>query len=149
MIDKSRIPKDILPILEKRLEGRSDEIDFPPPVFDTMKGEVISYDSETETLVNRFPVLSEYLNPYKTLQGGIIATLIDNTIGPLSLIVSPPNFTRLMEVKYGKVVTLDMGFVYVSAKFIEKKKRQLFFTATVRNKKGDKLASAKATHWII
>jgi len=149
MIDKSRIPKEILPVLEKRLEGRSDEIDFPPPVFDIMQGEIVSYDTDKEILINRFPVLSEYLNPYKTLQGGIIATLIDNTIGPLSLIVSPPNFTRLLEVKYGKVVTPDMGFVLVTAQFIEKKKRQLFFKATVSNEDGDKLATAKSTHWVI
>jgi len=49
-----------------------------------MKGEVIDYDMEHETLTNRFPVLAEHLNPYGNIQGGIIAAAIDNTIGPLS-----------------------------------------------------------------
>ncbi len=149
MIDKDRIPKDLLPLLEKRLQGRTDEINFPPPVFDAMKGEVVDYDIEKETLKNRFPILSEHLNPYGNMQGGIISAAIDNTIGPLSLLVSPPNFTRYMEMKYVKIISPDLGYIYVTAKFIEKKKRQLFFEATVEDEDGNKLASAKSTHWVI
>ena len=149
MIDRDRIQKDLLPLFEDRLQGRTDEINFPPPVFDAMKGEVVDYDIERETLINRFPILSEHLNPYGNMQGGIISAAIDNTIGPLSLLVSPPNFTRYMLVKYGKIVSPDLGYIYVTAKFIEKKKRQLFFEATVADKDGNKLASAKSTHWVI
>ncbi|NOR51121.1 MAG: PaaI family thioesterase [Gammaproteobacteria bacterium] len=149
MIDYARIPKEIIPLLEEKLKGRDDEIDFPPPVFDAMKGEVIEYDIDKESITNRFPVLKEHLNPYGNMQGGIIAAAIDNTIGPLSLIVSPPNFTRYMEVKYGKVVSPDLGYIYVTARFVEQKRRQLFFEAVVKNGDGEKLASAKATHWVI
>ncbi len=149
MIDKDRIPKAILPALEAKLQGREDEINFPPPVFDAMKGEVIDFDMEKESLTNKFPVLSEHLNPYGSMQGGIIAAAIDNTIGPLSLLVSPPSFTRYLTVKYGKVVSPELGYVYVIATFIGKKKRQLFFEAIVQDSDGNKLASAKATHWVI
>jgi len=57
MIDKDRIPKAILPLLEATLQGREDEINFPPPVFDATKGEVINFDIEKESLTNKFPVL--------------------------------------------------------------------------------------------
>lgn len=149
MIDTSRIPEKLLPLLEERLRGRTEEIFSPPPVFDTMQGEVVDYDIENEELTNRFPVLSEHLNPYGSMQGGIIAAAIDNTVGPLSLLVSPPNFTRHIEVKFGKVVTPELGYIYVTAKFIEKKKRQLFFEATVKDSEGNKLASSKSMHWVI
>ncbi|WP_290699184.1 PaaI family thioesterase [Amphritea sp.] len=149
MIDKGRIPKELLAILEENIKGRIDDIIFPPPVFDAMKGEVISYDAENKVLVNRFPILNEHLNPYGGMQGGIVSAAVDNTIGPLSMLVSPPNFTRYMEMKYAKVVTPDLGYIYVTARFIEKKKRQLFFEATVEDKDGNKLASAKSTHWVI
>jgi acyl-coenzyme A thioesterase PaaI-like protein len=122
---------------------------FPPPVFDTMKGEIISFDIKKGIFKNKFPVLKEYLNPYGNMQGGIISTAIDNTIGPLSMLVSKPNFTRYMQVKYGKVIPPELEFIYVTAKFIEQKKRQLFFEAIVENSKGEKLASAKSTNWII
>jgi len=54
-----------------------------------------------------------------------------------------------MEVKYGKVVSPDLDFIYVTARFTGKKKRQLFFEAVVKNSDGDKLASAKSIHWVI
>ncbi len=149
MIDKDRIPKELLPLLEEKLQGRTDEISFPPPVFDALEGEVVSYDIKNETLTNRFPILGEHLNPYGNMQGGIIAAAIDNTIGPLSLLVSPPNFTRHMTLKYTKVISPDLGFIYVRAKFLGRKKRQLFFEAVVESGEGERLASAKSTHWVI
>ena len=149
MIDRKRIPEEILALLDEKLAGRSDEIDFPPPVFDAMQGEVIAYDLENNSLSTRFPVLKEQLNPYGSMQGGIIAAAIDNTIGPLSLLISPPNFTRQMEVKYSKVVSFELGYIYITARFIKKNKRQLFFEAVVENKDKEKLASAKSRHWII
>jgi len=149
MIDSNKIPKGLIPLLEEKLRGRTDEINFPPPVFDAMKGEVVDYDMAKETLTTRFPVLPEQLNPYGNMQGGIIAAAVDNTIGPLSLLVSPPNFTRHMELKYAKVISPDLGFIYVKARFVEKKKRMLFFEAIVENSAGEKLASAKSIHWVI
>ncbi len=149
MINKNKIPEELIPLVEEKLHGRTDEINFPPPVFDTMQGEVIDYNMEKETLTCRFPVLPEHLNPYGYMQGGIIAAVVDNTIGPLSLLVSPPNFTRHMEMKYGKVISPDMGFIYVKARFVEKKKRMLYFEAVVENAEGTKLASAKSIHWVI
>ena len=149
MIDFDKIPKEFHPLLEESLKGRMDEIDFPPPVFETMQGEIFDFDLQNDSLTNRFPVLSEHLNPYGCMQGGIIAAAIDNTIGPLSLLVSPPNFTRYLTVKYGKVVSQELGFIYVKAKFIGNKKRHLYFEAIVENANGDKLATAKATHWVI
>jgi len=149
MIDRKRVPDDILSLLDKKLTGRSNEIDFPPAVFDAMQGEVIAYDLHNNSLSTRFPVLNEQLNPYGNMQGGIIAAAIDNTIGPLSMLVSAPNFTRHMEVKYSKVVSPDLGFIYITAQLIKKHKRQLFFEAIVKNSDQEKLASAKARHWLI
>ncbi|MFT6910530.1 MAG: hypothetical protein ACJAS1_007262, partial [Oleiphilaceae bacterium] len=70
MIDKDRIPKELFLILEGNFKGRTEDINFPPPVFDAMKGEVINYDAEKNALVNRFPILNEHLNPYGSMQGG-------------------------------------------------------------------------------
>ena len=149
MIDKDKIPKALLSILENNLKGRIEDFNVPPPVFNAMQGELIGYDLDKKTLTNKFPILSEHLNPYGNMQGGMISAAIDNTIGPLGMLVAPPNFTRHMETKYGKVVSLDLQYIYVTARFINQKKRQLFFDAIVEDKEGNKLASAKSTNWII
>ena len=149
MIDKNKVPKALQTILEDNFKGLSDKINIPDPVFEAMKGEFINYDLEKQSLINRFPILNEQLNPYGNMQGGMITAAIDETIGGLSLLVSPANFTRTMEIKYAKAVTPDLEYIYVTAKFISQNKRQLFFEAIVEDKEGNKLATAKSKNWII
>ena len=79
----------------------------------------------------------------------MVAAAIDNTLGPLSVLVAPPNVTRRLEVTYNRPVTLDMGCIVVDAKFLERQDRWLFFRATVRSREGLRLARAKAVHWIL
>ncbi|WP_413702164.1 hypothetical protein ACLKMH_12145 [Psychromonas sp. KJ10-10] len=69
MIDKNKVPKELIAILEANFKGRTDEINVPDPVFEAMKGEFINYDLENKVLVNRFPILKEQLNPYGNMQG--------------------------------------------------------------------------------
>ena len=149
MIDKDKIPPDIREELEARLHGHGSGFKMPPPVFVAMQGQLIGYDSEENTLQARFPVLPEQLNPYGSMQGGIVAAAIDNTIGPLSMLVAPPSFTRRLEVKYRRSVTLESSHIIVEGRFVEQKKRQLFFRARVLDEEGNELANAKAVHWIV
>ena len=67
---------------------------IPPPVFTSMQGEFVDFDLEEGILVTRFPVRQDYLNPYGAMQGGMVAAAVDNTLGPLSMLVAPPNVTR-------------------------------------------------------
>jgi acyl-coenzyme A thioesterase PaaI-like protein len=136
-------------IIRRRLGERADRFRIPPPVFEAMQGEFLAYDAETGTLTTRFPVLDRYLNPYGAMQGGMVAAAIDNTLGPLSMLVAPPNVTRRLEIKYSRAVTPDLGCVLVKARFLEQDGRWLHFKADVRDEGGTLLARARATHWIL
>jgi len=149
VIDKSKLPQKLWAIVDEKLQGLADNINFPPPSYDVMKGKIIDFDEKINVFKNSFPIMPEYLNPYGNMQGGFISAAIDNTIGPLSMLVAPPNFTYVMEVKYGKIVPPELENIYVTATLIEQKKRLLYFQAIVESKDGEKLASAKSTHWII
>ena len=63
--------------------------------------------------------------------------------------MAPPNFTRNLEMKYKKAINLGLGHITVIAKFVQRKKRFLYFEATVLDNLGNKLATAKAVNWII
>lgn len=139
----------VFSILHDRLGARIDAFLVPPPVFTAMQGEFLEFTEEAGILSARFPILKEYLNPYGTMQGGMIAAAIDNTIGPLSMLVAPPNVTRHMELKYSQPVTPELVHVIVEAKFLGQEGRQLKFTAKVYNPDGKILAIATAIHWII
>jgi acyl-coenzyme A thioesterase PaaI-like protein len=136
-------------LLKNRLGDRLDEYAFPPPVFLAMQGEFSAYDPENNTLIVRFPVLENWLNPYGIMQGGMVAAAIDNTIGPMSVLVAPPNVTRHMELKYSRAVSPEAGFIIVTAGLIEHNGRWLTFKAEVRDPQGQRLVRAKAVHWIL
>lgn len=138
----------VIEILRGKFGERMDEYLLPPPIFTAMQGEFVALDLDAGSLTTQFPVLESYLNPYATMQGGMVAAAVDNTFGPLSVLVAPPNYTRELEMTYSRPVTLDMGYILVSAKLLERQERRLVFKADVRTQEGQRLARAKAVHWI-
>jgi acyl-coenzyme A thioesterase PaaI-like protein len=149
MDDATELTEKILALLRERHVNHIDPKNFPPPVFIAMQGEFLDYDPEQVILRVRFPVLETWLNPYGMMQGGMVAAAIDNTIGPLSAIIAPANVTRHMEVKYSRSITTAIGFIVVVGQLVERKARWLTFSAEVQDLQGQRLAKAKAKHWIL
>ena len=149
MPEESSILEQMMQVLGDLYGQDLERYAIPPPVFTAMLGEFISFDTEKAILEARFPVLREWLNPYGIMQGGMMAAAIDNTIGPLSMMVASANVTRRMEIKYSRGVTQDLGSVFVEARCGERDGRRLTFRATARSPLGDLLARATATHWIL
>ena len=139
----------IMEILHARLGDRIDEFILPPPIFDLMQGEMLEFDPQSAYLQVRFPVLEGYLNPYGVMQGGMVAAAVDNTLGPLSMLIAPPNVTRTLDMKFSQPVTLDLENIIVEGKLVGREGRRLTFNAEVRDQSGKLLARARALHWII
>jgi acyl-coenzyme A thioesterase PaaI-like protein len=139
----------LVEILQHRLGDQVEDFLLPPPVFETMQGEFLAFDAQAGILKTRFPVLHEFLNPYRAMQGGMLAAAVDNTIGPLSMLVAPPNVTRRLEMKYSKPVTPDMSYITVEGRFLGQDAHSLSFSAEVRDPQGNLLARARASHWIV
>jgi uncharacterized protein (TIGR00369 family) len=140
---------EIIEIISNKLGKRKDDYMIPPPVFTTMKGEFLAFDLDDGVLKTKFPVQAQFLNPFRSLQGGIVAAAVDNTFGPLSMLVAPPSVTRRIEMKYSRPVTTDLEYITVEAKFVKRDHRMLTFRADVRDPTGKLLAKAKALHWIL
>ena len=139
----------IIAVIRARLGEEAKRYRIPPPVFEAMRGEFLAFDVKGGSLAARFAVLDEHLNPYGYMQGGMVAAAVDNTLGPLSMLVAPPNVTHRLEMKYHRPVTTDLEFIIVSAEMVERRKRRLTFVARVCDQEGTLLASARATHWIL
>ena len=140
---------EIMTVLRRRLGAQIDHYHFPPPVFAAMQGEFLALNLEEASLTVRFPILANQLNPYGSMQGGIIAAAIDNTVGPLSVLVAPPNVTRHLELTYSKPVRAEVGWITVRADLIERQDRRLTFKAEVFDPQKNRLVRARAEHWII
>lgn len=139
----------ILAALKKQHGERLNQLVFPPPVLTAMRAEFLDYDPDQAVLSVRFPVLESWLNPYGIMQGGMVAAAIDNTIGPLSALLAPPNVTRHMELKYSRAVTPEAGFILITAWLVERDTRWMTFKAEARDPQGNRLVRAKAVHWIL
>lgn len=120
-----------------------------PPVFKEMNGQIIAYDLDAGSLTCQFPVETRYQNPYGTMQGGMIAAAIDNTLGPLSVLVAPPNVTRHMEIRYKRPITAEHQYITVTATFQSREDPYLILIAQVRTDSGELAATAKARHYIL
>jgi acyl-coenzyme A thioesterase PaaI-like protein len=139
----------IMDIIRERLGDEADQYELPPPVFTSMHGEFLDYDEENGVLTNRFPVMDTQLNPYGAMQGGVVAAAVDNTFGPLSMLVASPSVTRRIELKYSSPITMDLEFITVKATFLEREDRWLRFKAEVRDPQGKLLARAWSQYWIV
>ena len=129
--------------------NEDNNVQIPPPVFEMMKGEVVDFSETQGFLKVKFPILKIYLNPFGNVQGGIIAAAIDNTFGPLSMLVAPLNYSHQLEITYKKPIESNLKYFIVIANFIERSKRRLYFKAKVLNSSEVELATAKSIHWIL
>ncbi len=136
-------------LMRRRLGERAAQYRIPPPVFALMEGEFAALDLEAGMLRARFPIRERYLNPFGAMQGGMLSAAVDNTIGPLSMLVAPPSVTRRLALKFSRPATLDLGHILVEARLGSQEGRWLTFGAEVRAPDGELLARAEATHWII
>jgi len=140
---------DILTLFGEALGDKLHEFNLPPPSFEIMKCKILEFDAEKKYIVVKMPVLDLWLNPYGTMQGGLIIGAIDNAVGPLSLLVAPKNMTRNIESKLLKPIIKEMGFIYVTATLVEQKKRRLIFDAVVQDSAKNIYAKATLTNWIL
>ena len=139
----------LVELLAEKLGDRIHDYLIPPPVFTTLQGEFLDVNIAAGEISTRFPVLESYLNPYGTLQGGMIAAAVDNTIGPLSVAVGPPNVTRSLEMKFSQPVKPEMGYLEVQARLVKTEPPRMYFEAVVLSPEGVRLAKGKAVHWIL
>ncbi len=140
---------DIAKIFEETLGDQIKDFKLPPPSFTVMGCEVITFSKETKTITVKMPILKSWLNPYGTMQGGFIVGAIDNAVGPLSMLIAPPNVTRDIESKLLIPILMDIEYIYVTAVLFEHKKRRLIFDAVVKDNNETIYAKARLTNWIV
>lgn len=134
----------VLDRLRRKMPDGAD-LQLPPPCYDDMEAEAVSYDADAETLVVRMPVRERYQNPMRLMQGGYLCAAIDNTLGPLSFLVAPPSVTTQLTTQFLRPVDPSIEYIEVEGRLAERAGRQLFLEATVRLPNGKTAARAQAT----
>jgi uncharacterized protein (TIGR00369 family) len=146
--NNANITEILMQQMKKMLPEKADQLLLPPPVFTEMGGEIVDFDADVPLLKARFPVDTRFLNPMGVVQGGVLVTLLDNTIGPLSLLIAPPSVTTQFNTSFLRPASPDAEELTVIARLKERTSRQLFFAGRVQSSRGETLAIAHATHLI-
>jgi len=141
---------DVKKLFEEKIgKEKMQEYLMPAPSFSIMECEIIFYDEKSASLTLKVPLLEKWMNPYKTMQGGVIMMAIDNAVGSLSMLVAPKNITRNMESKMLKPITMDVENIYIKVKLQEQKKRRLIFDVEVLDEHEVCYTTATITNWMI
>jgi len=144
---------DLETLIRQRMEQITppdvlEKLVLPSPISHVLGVELLEFDETIPALHCQYPVNDDHRNPYGYLQGGILAALMDNTIGILGLLVAPPSVTTQFNISYIRPVTPQEKIVRVEATVTERTRRLLFFHAKAINSAGKTLSSAQATQQI-
>jgi uncharacterized protein (TIGR00369 family) len=119
---------------------------LPPNCSVLMKGEYVGYESRSMLKI-AFPVLEEYLNPMKTMQGGIITAAFDNVFGPLSYLAARTPCTTLdLHTNYIRSI-LAGDTLTVTARVVSRGISAMHLSGEAVNAKG-KLVATCSSHMI-
>ena len=135
-------------LLEKMKAAGAEGLRLPPPVFETFGAEVVGHE-EGRSLTVRFPVEERWQNPMGMMQGGVLAALVDNVLGPLSYLVAPPSVTTELNVTFLRPVTPDAAWVDVRGEVVEVMRTRLVLKAEVTDPRGRRVALAQAACLVV
>ena len=106
---------------------------IPPPCFVDMRGEILDVDVEQGRLAVRFPNQARFRNPAGFMQGGMIASALDNVFGPLSYLMGWAALTTQLDVRFLEAVTPDIEAVTARARVDRSHGAHLFMSGEVTN----------------
>lgn len=108
----------------------------PPEVFLDMEAEIVSFDEKEASIEVRFPVLKRYRNPMGVMQGGMVAAAMDNTYGPLTVLLGTTSVTTHLATTFVRPVGRHETHITVAARVTARSRRQIHMAAEVRDSRG-------------
>ena len=105
------------------LEGRKPA----PPAASLLGFELVAIDPEAGTIQVRFQGKREFTNPMGTIQGGFLAAMLDDTLGPALVATLAPNqFAPTIELKVNFIQAARPGPLRGSGRVIARRRSIAF-----------------------
>ena len=122
--------------------GKNPALSIPPSSFTELKGRFVNYVSR-HSLSIEFPFDVRFLNPTGGYQGGMMATLVDNSFGFLSyLSAGHPCVTLNLTLSYIRGFRAEDTSVLVEAVVVARGQTYMTLQATVVTAKKKLVATA-------
>jgi uncharacterized protein (TIGR00369 family) len=124
------------------MEGRVD----PPPAGELLGWKLVQVDPDAGTIEVSFAATDQFLNPAGTIQGGFLAAMLDDTLGPaLVATLGDGEWAPTTDLHVQFLKPAKPGELRGSAQIVRRGRDMAFLAGELRDSKGDLVATATAT----
>ena len=128
------------------MEGRKPR----PPAAVTLGFKLLEIDPERGEIRVQFEAKPEFLNPMGVVQGGFVAAMLDDTLGPALVCTLPPGqFAPTIELKVNFIRPAPLGVLIGAGRIVSRGGTIAFLSGELRTEQGDLIATATATARIV
>ena len=128
------------------MEGRR----TPPPAAALLGFELLAIDPDQGTIRVRFLAKPEFANPMGNVQGGFLAAMLDDTLGPALVCTLPPGqFAPTIELKVNFIKPAPLGVLVGEGRVVSRGGTIAFLSGELRTEAGELVATATATARIL
>lgn len=128
------------------MEGRAP----PPPAAVTLGFKLLEIDPSRGTIRVQFEGRREFLNPMGVVQGGFLAAMLDDTLGPALVCTLPPGqFAPTIELKVNFIKPAQLGLLFGEGRIVARGNTIAFLAGELRTGAGELIATATATARIV
>ena len=118
----------------------------PPAIAKTLNIEFVEVDTNAQTLTARFNIGEEFTNPAGNVQGGILAAMLDDTMGPaLAANLEPGKFASTLNLNVAFVKGAKPGKFLGKGKIINKGRSICYLSGELFDAENSLVATATAT----
>jgi uncharacterized protein (TIGR00369 family) len=124
------------------VEGRA----APPPAAELLGFKLIDIDPEAGAIEVAFTATEQFLNPAGTIQGGFLAAMLDDTLGPaLVATLGDGEWAPTTDLHVQFLRPAAPGELRGSGRIVRRGKDVAFMAGELRNGEGELVATATAT----
>lgn len=121
-----------------------------PPVADLLGWQLEDIDPDAGTITVRFDARREFTNPQGNIQGGILAAMLDDTMGPALVATLPADrFAPTLEMKVSYIAPARVGALWGRGRVVYAGRTNAFVEADLVDADDKLIARGSATVRIV
>jgi len=121
-----------------------------PPAAATLGFKLLDIDPDHGTIRVQFEGKPEFLNPMGNIQGGFLAAMLDDTLGPALVATLPKDhFAPTIELKVNFIRPATAGVLIGTARVVSRGGTIAFLSGELSTEDGELIATATATARIV
>jgi uncharacterized protein (TIGR00369 family) len=122
----------------------------PPAAAATLGFKLLAIDPEQGTIRVQFEAKPEFLNPLGTVQGGFLAAMLDDTLGPALVgTLGEGQFAPTIELKVNFIRPAQPGVLIGEGRVVARGGSIAFLAGELRTEQQELVATATATARIV